>query len=130
MVGTSYVNYTLEVDDHIENPVVNFRGMDCWTYYENALAFARMLRYKPAPYRPEDMLHMIEIERYRGGKCTGSYLSRMHHLEEVFADNETDQVRVILSAFGDMYQFFLNSLTPPSPPSRRRLTSRTSCSNH
>lgn len=88
MVGTPYVNYTLEVDDHIENPVVNFRGMDCWTYYENALAFARMLRYKPAPYRPEDMLHMIEIERYRGGKCTGSYLSRMHHLEEVFYDNQ------------------------------------------
>lgn len=88
MVGTPYVNYTLEVDDHIENPVVNFQGMDCWTYYENALAFARMLRYKPAPYRPEDMLHMIELERYRGGKCTGSYLSRMHHLEEVFYDNQ------------------------------------------
>lgn len=88
MVGVPYVNYTLEVDDHIENPVVNFTGMDCWTYYENALAFARMLRYKPAPYKPADMLHMIEIERYRGGRCTGGYLSRMHHLEEVFYDNE------------------------------------------
>ncbi len=88
MVGTPYVNYTLEVDDHIESPVVNFRGMDCWTYYENALAFARMLRYKPGPYRPEDMLHMIELERYRGGRCTGGYLSRMHHLEEVFHDNQ------------------------------------------
>ena len=88
MVGVPYVNYTLEVDDRIENPVVNFRGMDCWTYYENALAFARMLRYKPGPYRPEDMLHMVEIERYRGGVCNGSYLSRMHHLEEVFHDNQ------------------------------------------
>lgn len=88
MVGTPYVNYTLEVDDRIESPVVNFEGMDCWTYYENALAFARMLRYKPGPYRPEDMLHMVEIERYRGGRCTGGYLSRMHHLEEVFWDNE------------------------------------------
>jgi hypothetical protein len=88
MTGTPYVNYSLEVDDRIENPVVNFGGMDCWTYYENALAFARMLRYKPGPYRPEDMLHMIEIERYRGGQCTGNYLSRMHHLEEVFYDNQ------------------------------------------
>lgn len=88
MVGTPYVNYTLEVDDHVESPVVNLRGMDCWTYYENALAFARMLRYKPAPYKPEDMLHMIELERYRGGRCTGNYLSRMHHLEEVFYDNQ------------------------------------------
>jgi hypothetical protein len=31
---------------------------------------------------------MVEIERYRNGACTGSYLSRMHHLEEVFHDNQ------------------------------------------
>jgi Protein of unknown function (DUF1460) len=88
MVGTPYVNYTLEVDDRIESPVVNLGAMDCWTYYENALAFARMLRYKPGPYTPQDMLHMVELERYRDGRCTGGYLSRMHHLEEVFYDNE------------------------------------------
>ena len=88
MLGTPYVNFTLEVDDRIESPVVNFKGMDCWTYYENALAIARMLRYRPGPYKPEDMLHMIEIERYRNGVCTGNYLSRMHHLEEVFHDNQ------------------------------------------
>lgn len=88
IVGTPYINYSLEVDDKIESPVVNMIGMDCWTYYENALAIARMLRYKPAPYKPQDMLQMVEIERYRGGICTGSYLSRMHHLEEVFHDNQ------------------------------------------
>jgi Protein of unknown function (DUF1460) len=88
MVGTPYVNYTLEVHDTIESPVVSFKGMDCWTYYENALALARMLRYKPGPYNPQDMLQMIEIERYRKGLCTGNYLSRMHHLEEVFYDNQ------------------------------------------
>ncbi len=88
MLGTPYVNYTLEVDDRIESPVVDFTGMDCWTFYENALAIARMIHYKPGPYRPQDMLHMIEIERYRNGVCNGSYLSRMHHLEEVFHDNQ------------------------------------------
>jgi hypothetical protein len=88
LIGTPYVNYTLEVDDRIESPVVNFKGMDCWTYYENSLAIARMLRYKPGPYKPTDMLKMVEIERYRNGICTGNYLSRMHHLEEVFADNQ------------------------------------------
>jgi hypothetical protein len=88
LVATPYVNYTLEVDDRIESPVVNFEAMDCWTFYENALAIARMLRRGPGPYTPRDMLHMIEIERYRNGVCTGGYLSRMHHLEEVFADNE------------------------------------------
>lgn len=88
MVGTPYVNYSLEVDDRIESPVVSMVGMDCWTYYENALAISRMLTYKPGPYKPADMLHMVEIERYRNGVCTGNYLSRMHHLEEVFHDNQ------------------------------------------
>lgn len=88
LVGTPYVNYSLEVDDRIESPVANLRAMDCWTFYENSLAIARMLRYQPAPYKPTDLLHMVEIERYRNGVCTGSYLSRMHHLEEVFYDNQ------------------------------------------
>jgi Protein of unknown function (DUF1460) len=88
LVGTPYISYSLEVDDRIESPVANFKGMDCWTYYENSLALARMLRFKPGPYKPEDMLHMIEIERYRNGTCTGAYLSRMHQLEEVFYNNQ------------------------------------------
>ncbi len=37
------LNYSLEADNKIESPVVNMRGMDCWTYYENALAISRML---------------------------------------------------------------------------------------
>jgi hypothetical protein len=88
LTGTPYANYSLEVDNHIESPVVNLNAMDCWTFYENSLAISRMLVAKPGPYRPEDMLRMIEIERYRNGTCTGSYLSRMHHLEEVFYDNQ------------------------------------------
>ena len=88
MTGVPYTNYTLEADDRIESPIVSMTGMDCWTFYENALAMSRMLAYKPGPYKPEDMLHMVEIERYRNGVCTGAYLSRMHHLEEVFHDNE------------------------------------------
>lgn len=87
LVGTPYVNYTLELDDRIETPSVNFNGLDCWTFYEVSLAFARMLRVKDADYRPEDLLALIELERYRDGHCTGSFLSRMHFLEEVFANN-------------------------------------------
>lgn len=87
LLGTPYVNYTLEIDDRIEAPSVNFDGLDCWTFYEISLGFARMLRIKSGGYTPEDLLHMIEIERYRGGHCDGSYLSRMHFLEEVFYDN-------------------------------------------
>ncbi len=88
MLGTEYVNFTLEVDDHIEAPVVNFYAQDCWTFYENALAIARMIHQQAPPYEPVDMLRYVEMERYRHGRCDGSYLSRMHHLEEVFYDNQ------------------------------------------
>lgn len=88
LIGTPYVNWTLEIDDHIEAPSVNFLGLDCWTAYEIPLAFARMIGQKPPPWQPEDLLHWIELERYRDGKCDGTYLSRMHYLEEVFHDNQ------------------------------------------
>ncbi|MFM7182937.1 MAG: N-acetylmuramoyl-L-alanine amidase-like domain-containing protein [Verrucomicrobiales bacterium] len=86
--GTPYVNWTLEIDERIEAPSVNLLGLDCWTAYEIPLAFARMIGQKPAPWQPEDLLAWIEAERYRGGKCDGTYLSRMHYLEEVFYDNQ------------------------------------------
>jgi Protein of unknown function (DUF1460) len=88
LLGTRYVNYTLEIHDKIEAPSSNLEALDCWTFYENSLGVARMLAYKPGPYKPEDLLHMIEVERYRNGCCDGGYLSRMHHLEEVFHDNQ------------------------------------------
>jgi hypothetical protein len=62
--------------------------VDCWTAYEIPLAFARMIGEKPAPWRQSDLLGWIEKERYRNGRCDGTYLSRMHYLEEVFHDNQ------------------------------------------
>lgn len=88
LCGTPYVNYTLEIDDRIEAPSVNFEGLDCWTFYEVSLAMARLIKNPTSSWTREGLLHYIELERYRGGRCDGTYVSRMHHLEEVFADNE------------------------------------------
>ena len=88
LMGTPYKGFTLEVDDRIEAPSANFEGVDCWTFFEISLGFARMLRAKEGPYAPADLLQMIELDRYRHGRCTGEYLSRLHFLEELFADNE------------------------------------------
>ena len=33
LVGTPYKGYTLEIDDHVEAPSVNFLGLDCWTFF-------------------------------------------------------------------------------------------------
>ena len=87
LVGTPYRGYTLEIDDRIEAPSVNLNGLDCWTFFEVSLAFARMLDEPRANWTPETMLKYIEQDRYRGGVCSG-YLSRLHYLEDWAEDNE------------------------------------------
>jgi hypothetical protein len=87
MVGTPYKSYTLEIDDHVEAPSVNLTGVDCWTFFETSLAFARMLNEPREKWTPQTMLHYIELDRYRGGACNGSYLSRLHYLEDWLRDN-------------------------------------------
>src|SRR6266576_2965699 len=88
LVGTRYKHFTLEIDNRIESPSVNFQGMDCWTFFEISLAFARMLNEPEENWTPERLLHHIKIDRYRGGECTGEYLSRLHYLEDWLADNK------------------------------------------
>ena len=85
--GTPYVGYTLEIHDRIECPSCNFDGLDCWTFFEAVLGFARMLETPKAAYTWQDLLAEIEWTRYRGGKCTGGYLERIHYLDEWFFDN-------------------------------------------
>jgi Protein of unknown function (DUF1460) len=88
LVGTRYKHFTLEIDNRIEAPSVNFTGMDCWTFFEISLGFARMLNEPEADWTPERLLHYVEIDRYRSGECTGDYLSRLHYLEDWLADND------------------------------------------
>lgn len=85
--GTPYVGFTLEIDDRIECPSANFDGLDCWTFFEVVLGLARMLETPRADYTWRDLLAEIEWTRYRGGRCTGGYLERIHYLDEWFFDN-------------------------------------------
>jgi N-acetylmuramoyl-L-alanine amidase-like protein len=87
LTGTRYKSYTLEIDNRIEAPSVNFNGLDCWTFFETSLAFARMLNEPESNWTPENFLHYIEVDRYRDGICTGEYLSRLHYLEDWLYDN-------------------------------------------
>src|SRR5213082_745353 len=88
LVGTRYKHFTLEIDNRVESPSVNFYGMDCWTFFETARGFARMLNEPESNWAPERLLYYIEMDRYRGGQCTGDYLSRLHYLEDWLYDND------------------------------------------
>lgn len=85
--GTPYKNFTLELHERIEAPSANFEGMDCWTFFEIALASARALAASEHP-TPREFLRFIELDRYRGGTCDGKFTSRLHHLEDWLQDNQ------------------------------------------
>jgi len=87
LVGTRYKHFTLEIDNRIESPSVNFQGMDCWNFFEVALGVGRMLNEQESNWAPERLLDYVEMDRYRGGECTGDYLSRLHYLEDWLYDN-------------------------------------------
>lgn len=87
LVGTPYKGFTLEIHDRVEAVSCNLLGLDCWTFFETALAFARMVEEPVENWTPKTLLKYIEMDRYWGGKCTGDYLSRLHYLEDWLHDN-------------------------------------------
>ncbi|HWB59267.1 MAG TPA: N-acetylmuramoyl-L-alanine amidase-like domain-containing protein [Chthoniobacteraceae bacterium] len=87
LLNTRYKGYTLEIDNHIEAPSVNFTGLDCWTFFETSLALARMVGEPKENWTEQTLLKYIELDRYRGGQCDGTYLSRLHYLEDWYFDN-------------------------------------------
>jgi hypothetical protein len=91
---TPYVASTLELYDDREVCSVDFRGLDCVTFFELALAFARMLTHgEPTP---EALLAEVTFLRYRGGQLS-DYASRLHYLSDWFADNQAKRVVRLLT---------------------------------
>lgn len=90
---TPYVGSTLELYEDKEVCSVDLLGLDCVTFFEIALGFARMLR--DGGDSPGDLLAQIEVSRYGGGEI-GDYTSRLHYTSDWFHDNEAKGiVRVI-----------------------------------
>jgi hypothetical protein len=90
-VGTAYVPQTLEVEGP-EGLVINFRGLDCVTFVENAYALARFVRAAGAARLADRAGAQATYEgflrqlRYRGGTIDG-YPSRLHYFSDWIADN-------------------------------------------
>jgi len=91
---TPYVASTLELYDDREVCSVDFRGLDCVTFFELALAVARIL--KRGERTPEALLAEVTFLRYRGGQLT-DYASRLHYLSDWLADNQAKRVVRLIS---------------------------------
>lgn len=94
LAGTPYKSKTLEVSIDGEVCVVNLSGLDCVTFYENVLGFARMI--KKGGHTPDDLLSEVKSTRYRSG-IIGDFTSRMHYLSDWFHDNEERHIVRVLS---------------------------------
>lgn len=84
LIGTPYGANTLEMSDTNETCVVKLDSLDCVTFYETSLGFARMLT--GGGKTQEALLKEIEFIRYRAGRRDG-YLSRLHYTSDWMADN-------------------------------------------
>ena len=91
---TPYVASTLELYDDREVCSVDFRGLDCVTFFELALAFARVL--KRGEPTQDALLAEVTFLRYRGGQLR-DYASRLHYLSDWLWDNQAKGVARLIT---------------------------------
>ena len=94
-LGTPYVAGTLDTSSQGEHLIVNLRGFDCVTFYENMLALARVIREYRAP-TVKDFENELTFLRYRNGKMDG-YHSRLNYSIDYFYNNQQKGVLRIVS---------------------------------
>jgi len=92
---TPYVGYTLELSKDLEYCIVNLKGLDCVTFFEDSLCMARMI--KKSLSTPDDLLDEVRHTRYRGGNM-GGFETRLHYTTDWFVDNEEKGVVKILTS--------------------------------
>ena len=84
-MGTKYVANTLEINSPDEKLVVNLTGLDCVTFVENCLTFARCVKKGKTTF--DDYRAELTYIRYREGKIDG-YASRLNYFCDWIHDNE------------------------------------------
>lgn len=83
-LGTDYVAHTLEQPGE-ETLVINLRGLDCVSFCENSLVFARCIKKGKTTF--DQYKAELQFIRYRGG-VIDRYPSRLHYFSDYIFDNE------------------------------------------
>lgn len=81
-IGTDYVANSLEKGEE-EKLVINLTGLDCYTFLENSLVFARSIKKGKTLF--EDFQRELINIRYRNGKIE-EYPSRLHYFSDWIYD--------------------------------------------
>ena len=83
-LGTEYIAHTLEKEGD-EQLVINLVGLDCTTFLETALTFARCIKKGKTSF--EDYQNELTFIRYRDGKLD-KYPSRLHYFSDWIYNNQ------------------------------------------
>ena len=83
-IGTHYEAFGIEKKGK-EQLVINLTGLDCTTFLENALVFARLI--KEGKHNYNDYLAELTFLRYRNG-VIDQYPSRLHYFSDWIYNNE------------------------------------------
>jgi hypothetical protein len=83
-LNVPYVEKTLDIDSSRELLVVNLRGLDCVTFFENTLAVTRLLTSRDRSF--ESFQDQLMRSRYYEGRLDG-FGSRLHYTSDYFYDN-------------------------------------------
>ena len=81
---TEYVAHTLEKEGN-EQLVINLTGLDCTTFLETALTFARCIKKGKTTF--DDYQKELTFIRYRDGKID-EYPSRLHYFSDWIYNNQ------------------------------------------
>src|SRR3990172_7462018 len=79
-----YVSGTLETKG-AERLILNLREYDCFTFIENVVALARLIKSREKSF--EAFRRMLRKIRYRKGRLQG-YSSRLHYFSDWIYDNQ------------------------------------------
>ncbi len=109
-LGTDYVGGTLDKDSKNERLVINLQGLDCVTFVENCLVFARCLKKGNTSF--SDYKDELQKIRYRDGIVEG-YGSRLHYFCDWIYNNEDKKIlkNVTQEIGGVAYNKTINFMT-------------------
>jgi len=89
LLGTDYEAGTLDININHEELILKISGMDCVTFVENVLTFARLV--KQNNLNLESFKNELTNIRYRSGVIE-DYSSRLHYFCDWIFDNESKKI--------------------------------------
>ena len=108
-IGIDYAAHTLEKGD-TESLVIDLTGLDCTTFLENSLVFARCIKENKTTFK--DYENELTKIRYRDGEIN-QYPSRLHYFADWIYNNEKKGIVKNMSKDfgGDSLTFNLDWMT-------------------